>query len=140
MENCQCLGHGIRSYYANNSKVTLYGNVVANMSTGCCDHGETFPGPDNISGLYGSFWGALNPSPSLSSISNLTLEDIGGGNVNATFRVFVSGTNPVNGVINATIDVRQHWTNRAGEWRIQEEFWDFVNSYVQHPGIVIHGT
>jgi hypothetical protein len=139
MEDCQCLGYGIRDYYTNNSTITLYGNVIQNMSTGCCDHGGTFMGPDNINLLYGSFWGALIPSPSLSTITNLTLKDLGEGNVNATFRVFVSGTNGVNGVINATIDVRQHWTNQGGTWLIQEEVWDFANSYIQHPGIVVNG-
>ena len=139
MENCICSTLGIRDYYQDSSSIKVYGNGMANMSSGFTVGTTKYSGHDNIVGLYGSFWGALRSSPTLSTISNMTLEDLGGGNVNATFHVFENGTSNDNGIVKSTIDIHQLWTSQGGAWRIQQESWDFTTMYIQYPGIIIRG-
>jgi len=77
------------------------------------------------------------PSPTMLTISNLTLNGVGGGNVNASFHLVVNGTNSImGGGLHAVANVEMQWAFQSvsGFWCIHYESWDFSQTYVQYHG------
>lgn len=127
-------------YYRNSSEVIWYGNTTGAHGTIFFDH--TWAGLDTPNSVGGERLGTtlawLDPSPALMTISNLTLTDVGGGNVNATFHLVVNGTSFQSGAANATANVQMQWTlEPGGSWYIHYESWEFLAAYVQYPGTII---
>lgn len=118
--------------YTNSSVLTLNANGTGVQCSQIVENGN-YTGISSIRNVYSLGYAyILYPSPSLITISNLTLKDVG-GTVRATFRLFVNGTSSVYLGVRETVNVQQQWTTQRGQWRISEEHWDFQTVSVQAP-------
>ena len=129
----------ITEFYTNSSVVSLYSKGIGNLCNQLVLNGTyTYAGTSNapsIRGLYTTELSNFKPSPSLVTVSNLTLKDNGRGSVNATFTLVLNGIREVFGPTNETANVQQQWTNQggSGSWQILKENWDYLSWYVQIP-------
>jgi hypothetical protein len=122
------------SYYNNSSVISWSGNFTDGSPI---FFKGTWAGSEGINDYLGSTLGWIMPSPTMLTISNLTLDDIGGGTVNASFHLVVNGTNGIaGGGLHAVANVEMQWTFQAvsGFWYIHYESWDFSQTYVQYHG------
>jgi hypothetical protein len=128
----------ITDFYTNSSSIRWYGNttIVPVFGRG------TWVGSRGVNEHYSESLAFLSPSPSKVTISNMIVTDAGGGKLNATFRLFLTGSSDIAyGRVNATANVQLQWTYQgwSGGWHIRYETWDFLKTYVQTPAIPIFG-
>jgi hypothetical protein len=125
----------LSSLYTDSSVMTLNSNsTVANECWPLAEEG-VYTGVANITNVFVLSYvdSGVRPSPTLVTISNLTLKDVG-GDVNATFRYFLNGTSAVYGEIQETVNVQQLWTTQeTNQWHIEQDYWIFQAANVQNP-------
>lgn len=113
------------SYYASSPEINWYGDLNA---PGSPLFNQTWDGPNTYLGETLAF---LLPSPSMVTVSELRVETVSNGVVNATFHLVLNGTSPIcGGPVNGTANVQMVWTLEGGTawWQIEHESWDFTSS------------
>jgi hypothetical protein len=129
---------GIASFYTNSSDITNYGKANVFNFQYPFNYQRT---DQNVSSFYEYIAGQSNYT--VATLSNLTMVDLAPQVVNASFDLVLAGSEwgyvgmPYAGIFygafNMTIFVQQQWVNQGGgNWKIQNETWDWVNYWLQH--------